>query len=187
MSIELSLDEKSVKQLLENIKKIKKQVRTNLVKDLLIGCCEAIKRRSIEKLEILSIGSNVKNEIINHWHISDVVRNTITLYNDSDKSVYVEFGVGKVGRENPHPESVSQNYQYDVDGKKLEDRSWIFNVSSDDDIDIQAEFIDNRTTNTVRTKGSEATMFVYNAMRDFVDEKEVYKIWDDVKKKYWGK
>ena len=124
--------------------------------------------------------------------ISDIINSsTITVSGNTaklsygEKAVYVEFGVGIVGEQNPHPQATQAGYEYNVEsGKKKADRSWIFNAESEAKIDIRQENIINRTKNTVRTKGNEASLFLYQSAMDFKSTGEYKRIWQDVKRKY---
>ena len=102
----------------------------------------------------------------------------------------VEFGVGVVGQSSPHKNIGEVDYEYNKPSRyKNKDNSWIFAVDNDSEIDIQSKFIDNRTEHTVRTKGSPAVMYLYNALVDArMDLKnpngELAQKWKALEKKY---
>lgn len=54
------------------------------------------------------------------WEINVIDNNHYELRNTNINGAYVEFGVGLVGKENPHKKAKDENYEYDVNnhGKK---------------------------------------------------------------------
>ncbi len=191
MKIEMRLSEKSIKEAITALKRADRQLN-KMAKDLLLTCCTWIYDRANQYVMASDIGENVKINIIRGWQAPELtVKNGVllaTLRNTDEQAVYVEFGVGIVGAEpeNMHPKANEEHYQYNVGGKiNPITNQWIFNVSSDEDIDIQAEFIDKRTTNTVKTKGSPAVMYAYNAVVD-LREFALKQIWQEIKVRYWG-
>lgn len=192
MKIKIKLGEKSISSAIKQLQTAKNQLETIMIKDFLMTCCSWIYEYANRYVELSSIGENVKSNITTGWQEPEIRQESnrmiATLRNTDDQAVYVEFGVGIVGKQNSHErvDSGEVNYQYNI-GSKIDrtTNQWIFNVSSDSDIDIQAEYIDNRTTNTVKTQGSPAVMYAYNACVDL--EAIGFKtIWQQIKKKYWG-
>ena len=188
----MNLSAKSVENAKKQLEKAKKQLETEMLYDFLNTCCTFIVEQSKNYIMNSTIGDSVKMNIISGWQ-PPVIRQEgkkviARITNTDSQAVYVEFGVGIVGKENPH-ERVSNgnvNYEYNMPSRyKKKDNSWIFSVSGDSDIDIQAEYIDNRTTNTVRTKGSPAVMYAFNACVD-LEASQFRAIWETIKKRYWG-
>ena len=99
-----------------------------------------------------------------------------TLINEYQKAVYVEFGTGIVGEENPHKMASSAGYEYNVDSPyKDEQGRWTFYadleeldlpIKGDDRADITYFNEPNRnsTRMLIRTSGAPATMFVFTAV-----------------------
>ena len=192
MKINISLNPKSIENAIKQFQKAQTQLETVMLKEFLLTCCTWIYDDANKNLMYSSIGENVKANIMTGWQEPTIrqegKRMIATLKNTDDQAVYVEFGVGIVGQENAH-ERVKDgqvNYQYNI-GTKInkETNQWIFNVSSDNDIDNQAEYIDKKTTNTVKTKGSPAVMYAYNACVN-LDTIGFKAIWEQIKKRYWG-
>lgn len=188
----MNLSAKSVENAIKQLEKAKKQLETEMLYDFLNTCCSFIVDQSKNYIMNSTIGDSVKMNIISGWQ-APVIRQEgnkviARITNTDSQAVYVEFGVGIVGKQNAH-ERVSSgkvDYEYNMPSKyKKKDNSWIFSVGSDNDIDIQAEYIDNRTTNTVRTKGSPAVMYAFNACVD-LEASQFNAIWETIKKRYWG-
>lgn len=176
-------DKKSINEAKNKFVKIKTQL-VEMMDEFYRNCYDYFVEHCKTYLDISTIGENVKNDINNSWHY-ERTKNGARFYNDSEKAVYVEFGVGIVGLENKHTLADSSGYNYNIGAKINEiDGSWIFNVSNDDDIDIQEDYIVNRTTNTVKTQGSPSVMYAYNALQDL--SMQVSTIWENIKIKYWS-
>ena len=188
----MNLSAKSVESAIKKLEKAKEQLETEMLYDFLNACCSFIVEQSKTYIMSSTIGDNVKMNIISGWQ-PPVIRQEgkrviARITNTDSQAVYVEFGVGIVGKQNAHDRvsSGQVDYEYNMPSRyKKKDNSWIFSVSSDSDIDIQAEYIDNRTTNTVRTKGSPAVMYAFNACVD-LQVSAFRTIWQEIKKKYWG-
>lgn len=139
-------------------------------------CCEWIREEADLRLMNSGIGDTVISNIINSSEIK--VSGNIGKLSYGDKAVYVEFGVGIVGSQDPHPQAVQSGYKYDVDSiRKKRDRSWIFSVSSEAEIDIRQENILKRTENTVRTLGNQASLFLYQSALDFKSTGAYKELW----------
>ncbi len=196
MKARITVDKKSLNKVLEKIEEIKSLVQNQMLGDLLNDCCAAIVRRSNEKLQLLDIGDNVKSEIAINWHTEKISTNKIALINSSDKSVYVEFGVGIVGQENPHEIADIAGYKYNMPseykhaGNYHDENTWRFKKKSKNDIDLQDGYYEEWMTKDgslkIITRGSPSTMFVYNSVMDFANEQEAATIWAKIKKKYLG-
>ena len=123
------------------------------------------------------------SEIADGWEY-ERTKNGARFINNTEKAVFVEFGVGSVGQDTPHENAnkLGNSYKYNIGSKIKEDGTWIFNVSDDSDIDV--ENIINRTEHTVKTKGSRAVMYAFNSLMDL--QLELPKIWQELKLKYLG-
>lgn len=174
----------SIKQTLKRINELK-NLQTKLLDEFYRKCYLRFVEYCTTYLYASTIGEDVKDEIANGWQY-ERLKTKAKFVNKTEKAVYVEFGVGIVGKDLPHKNAkkLGNDYKYNIGTKIKEDGSWIFNVSDDNDIDIQQDFIDNRTEHTVMTKGSPAVMYAYNALVYLTND--VPKIWQEVERKYWG-
>ena len=106
------------------------------------------------------------------------------------KAVYVEFGVGIVGASKKHPKATIEGYEYNVKStSKLPDDSWMFSTTIEDlDLPQKDVYAYNGKNNelVIETKGTPATMFVYQSIIDFKDRRLAQAIWQNIKAKYWG-
>lgn len=190
MKIDITLNSKSIKNAIKTLQLARVQLENEMLTEFLFTCCTWLYDRANGYVMLSSIGDGVKNNIISSWQVPTIEKRgkrlVATLKNTDDQSVYVEFGVGIVGQENPHERATVEAYEYNI-GKKINPvtHQWIFNVSDDSDIDIQADYIDLRTENTVKTKGSPAVMYAFNAVVDLLHF-GIKPIWEQIKLRYWG-
>ena len=196
MKITVNLNQSSVRSAIAKLQKAKSQLPT-MLNELLMQSCEALIVLANQNLEWVGIGDAVKEKIKLSW--SYTVKNGVaTLINNYQKAVYVEFGTGIVGEENPHKMASSAGYEYNVDSPyKDEQGRWTFYadleeldlpIKGDDRADITYFNEPNRnsTRMLIRTSGAPATMFVFNAILRFKSEKHGKTLWDGIKAKYWG-
>jgi hypothetical protein len=190
MKIDITFNSKSIDNAIKTLKLAKVQLENQMLTDFLFTCCTWLYDNANTKIMFSSIGDSVKSNIMSGWEVPKIEKRgkrlVATLKNTDEQAVYVEFGVGIVGQENPHERATEEAYEYNI-GKKINPvtHQWIFNVSNDSDIDIQAEYIDLRTENTVKTKGSPAVMYAFNAVVDLLHF-GINPIWEETKLKYWG-
>lgn len=184
----LSIDRSSIKKILDRIKKLKEKIQKEMINELLTECCNAIIRRSNEKLQVMDLGENVKAEIATSWYQTKISPTMVSLMNSSDKSVYVEFGVGIKGQQNPHERAGIEGYEYNVPSEYKIGDSWAFKVDGMEDIDLPSKDYTTQLglmgKTVVVTEGTPATMFVFNSIQDFIMDKEAVSIWERVKNKY---
>ena len=194
MKIPIDLSKpKTVLKAIQALKRAENTLVNKAVEEMAKECSNAILERANLNLSWADIGSNLILQIQAGW-VFEKSKNGYTLSNIADKAVYVEFGVGATAQENPHPNADKARYDYDMPGKKLKDRSWIFRVDDIDLVDIGEQYVMTRpngekfyeTGRTIRTKGQPATMYFYNALADFVESDEPQKIWSKVSLKYFG-
>ena len=76
------------------------------------------------------------------------------------------------------------DYKYGIGDKIMADGSWIFPKKNMDELDILDRFIIKETENTIKTKGSSAIMYAFNALEDL--RLKMPQIWEQIKIKYWG-
>lgn len=173
MKLNVELSPKSIQEAIEKLKKAKYQsTKGTLIKEYLEFVCEWVIDRANFYLEYADIGNNVKIDIRNGWEY-EVSVDKAKIVNRTSQAVFVEFGVGIIGLQNRHEmvRNGTTDYEYNVGAKiNRENNQWIFNVSNDEDIDVQQQYIVYRTENTVKTKGSPAVMYAYNAIVDAQNE-----------------
>lgn len=180
MKIKLKLSANDFKKRAKELNAIA-QKKDEIVKEFLLRSVEEIKLMSSYYLEQESNGlsSALINDINSNWE-TEITGNRIQLINNNEFSAFLEFGTGIVGNGTYNTVFGAETYQYDVEGHKLKDRSWIFKIKNENMIDIKPDYIINRTTNTIRTKGQPAIMYLFNAVMSLV-EKDVFKnIWNEV-------
>lgn len=196
MKLTIDLDSKSVKAAIAALQKAKSQI-PQMIDELLTKSCEILITLANQNLEWVGVGSEVKEMIKSSWNYT--VKNGIaTIVNEYQKAVYVEFGTGIVGEENPHANAKSAGYDYNVDSPyKDEQGRWTFYANLEElDLPIaDNERVDaiyfnepkrNSTRMLIRTSGAPATMFVFNAAMRFKSEKHAQTLWNSIKAKYWG-
>lgn len=192
MKLTIDLDSKSVQNAIRELYRAKYNVPKAL-DELLYLSCERIALLANQNLEWVGIGDLVKERIKASWDIS-VSNGVATLTNLYEKAVYVEFGTGVVGEQNPHANARKAGYDYNVDSPyKDEQGRWVFYadyaeldmpMSALEDITVFRK--DNASRMQIRTSGAPATMFVFNAIMRFKSENHAKELWEQVKAKYWG-
>lgn len=174
-TIKINFDEKSIKNAIIELNKVQQKLYTTVPKRFLTLCSNWIINRANERIRDLDIGSEVKEDIISRWRVSNLSNNRIKVINDSNKAVFVEFGVGKIGKESPHPQSSSEGYEYNKDsGKKDRYGQWRFTLENKDQIDLIADYY-SKNENTITTKGSPANLYLYNSLMDLISS-GIYKL-----------
>ena len=192
MRIRVSLNKNSIDNAQRQLKKAKEQIK-KMLDEFYYECYEFFVARANEKLSLSEIGSLVKEDIQTSWEFVKTA-NGAKFVNSSDKSVYVEFGVGIVGEANPHPNAEETSYEYDKDSPyKTWDRSWYFYTNSNElDLPLSAltdirGYDDHRGNKGKRlivgTQGTKGVWYAFNALEDL--RAELPKIWLKVKQKYW--
>lgn len=180
-------DIQSIRSAINQLQTVKQSIMPRMIRTFLIRSCEKVKELANKRVAYADIGENVKKEIQTGWEEIEVLGNSAILRNTAEKAVYVEFGVGTKAKENPHPNQSVASYQYDVDSKyKLNDRSWIFKIDDESNLDISLNNVLSRRENTIRTQGQVGYMFLFNAIEDFRTNNFAKQIWDNVKKEYLG-
>lgn len=200
-----TLSTNSIDKVIAQLEKVKAQLQSgNPMRDLLYGCCEKIIEIANRNIAGYDIGVNVMNEIIGSWEYkSSFDGNKIVLRNNTAKAVFVEFGVGIVGQQNPHENATQAGYEYNkastaktqANAQGFEYGTWIFYQNAKD-LDLPATALDDRVIFNepernsermlIRTKGTPATMFVFKAVQEFKALNYAQDIWKQVVKKYWG-
>lgn len=191
MQINLSYNTKSIAKAIKQIEEYRKRLK-NLMPEFLTECAKKVQELANEKVKLVGLGVNVENEIISSWTINKESDKLISLTNKSEKSVYVEFGVGEVGATQPHPMSGEQGYQYNLSSPHKwsnpysGESQWYISFHSNEDIDLPETYYEpltehkyiNRTRKYIRTSGQPAAMFAFNAVQDFIEQKMYVSIWE---------
>lgn len=190
MKIQVSLNHKSIKDAIKQLKKAKSDLRV-MVNEFITECCKWFINRANQLLLESDIGRNVVQDIIEHWSFT-VKDGKGLIVNDSDSAVFVEFGVGQVGGEVQPPLSKRVGYEYDVPSPhKFTSHNgghyWIYYIDSEDDIDQipNPDMIrDTKNGKFMITRGSDG---VWYANRTLIDLSMQYRgFWEKVKQKHWG-
>lgn len=190
MKIKFGFDVKSIDKAVKTLRKAKTDLQGQVIADLLNGCCEWLIRRANELLDLTDIGSAIKSDIQSAWQIS-IMGNVAVLTNQSDKSAYVEFGVGIVGAKNEHPNAWNASYWYDLPTEyKDEQGGWGFRIDDERELDLPQEALlykDDNDDGTVSiyTQGTKGAMYSYNALVDLHDY-GAQQVWEQIKRKYWS-
>lgn len=192
-TINISLDEKSIDDAIKELEKAKQQLQTQMLADFRKALCEWIVERANLYLEVSSIGYAVINDIKSHWEYpANYADEVLTIRNTSDKAVFVEFGVGRVGQSSPHYLAGQQGYEYSI-GEKInqETGQWIFSPTQKENIDLKYGYWVRFGHGAIGTSGSPATMYAYNAVVDALTELrspdggEIGRLWKEVADRYW--
>lgn len=186
MKLNVSLfDKKSYKSAINQVKNLRDITFPQMRKEFLKRCCEKIIELAKQELLFVDIGDLVKSEISYSWEY-EISDNKARLINTSDKAVYVEFGVGVVGGESPHPMATESGYQYNVpSGYKMNDNSWIFHIENDESLDISSDnILARKNEHLVMTRGQKGYMYLFNAVEDFKTNGYAKDIWNELKKEY---
>lgn len=196
MKIPIDLSKpKTVLKAIQALKRAENTLVNKVVEEMAKECYEAIKERANKNLSLVEtgIGAGLIADIKAGWDFIKV-KDKYVMFNRHDKAHYIEFGVGATAQQDPHPNATQATYEYDIPGKKLTDRSWIFRIVDMNTVDIGEQYVMTRPNGekiyqkgkTVRTKGQPATMYLYNAFISFVESEEPQKIWSKVSLKYFG-
>lgn len=197
MKITVELNLQSIKNAINALTTAKNQLQGEMLKELIRRSVEQIKSLANERIAMTDIGSKVKQDIMNGWEPIEYLGQTskwlgARLSNSAEKAVYVEFGVGIRGQQKPHSNAGIAGYQYNMpSGSKLPDGTWLFTTEYDE-LDLPKSAIEDthynysKGTLVIETKGTPATMYLYNAIVDFRDRQLARKIWANIKQEYWG-
>ena len=198
MIIKMSLNSKSIENAIKQLKKAQSQLDV-MLEEFLMTCCTYIYDKANENIINSDIGQLVKENIIAGWKIPELRKEgeklIARLRNTDDQACFVEFGVGIVGQDDPHPEAKNTNYEYNIGQTIDENGMWWFwsNINELDiplkDADFLRGFQDHRGRKghriLVGTSGAKGVWYAYNACVD-LQVFEFNRIWEKIKKKYWG-
>ena len=201
MKIKVELKPKSIQEAIKKLQKAKYQsTKGNVIKEYLEYICEWIINKANWYLDNADLGELVKLQIRNAWQY-DISGNGAKIRNNATMikrvggqteivptAVLVEFGVGIVGQQNKHPNSILAGYEYDLESSaKFENGAWGF-YTNEEDLDLpQSALVSKITFDTdhkrgrkgeggyrlyVSTRGTEGVMYLYNAIVDARNELE---------------
>lgn len=214
-----TLSTKSINAVVKDLKKKKTELEKTMVKEFFFECCKKIIEYANANINSYPIGNNVLFDIMANWHYADsFTGKSIVLSNRAEKAAYVEFGVGIVAENSPHPIASEVNYEYNkptlakrrsentigIGTRHFADGTWIF-YTNENDLDLPPSALEDRiifneqraSSNTdgvvsksnrilVRTRGTEPTMFLFNAVLKFINNNDAKTIWENIKLMYWG-
>lgn len=193
MIVNVEMSHSSIKKALTQLKKFEKRyagytMNSESMKIFLEKCfyrITEIANRYIDALEGFE-EPEIKNSLKTGWTM-EIIGGTLTVRNDDDKAVFLEFGVGLVGGGSPHPQASEQDYEYNIPTEyKGNDGSWWFKThTAEEPVDLKRR---NYTIKPlyrgqrllINTKGNEAGLYAYNALMDFVMNNEAQKIWESL-------
>lgn len=194
MKIKASIyDTNSIRNAIKQLRQAQKDL-VKMYNEFLNTCCDWFIERANLYVSQTEIGGNAIAEIQQSWVVRKVGDSRI-IENNARTAVFVEFGVGVVGGENPHDNASMAGYDYNIPTvyKNSADGSWVF-YENQSDMNIPDKDIDNRVIFNepnrnsermlVKTRGTKAVMYAYNALIDL--QMEMPKIWQKIKVKYWG-
>ena len=185
MKYTLKLNSRSVNALKKRIQIMKSNIPI-LMERFLKDVAEWIIEKAKWYVENSDIGANVKADINDHWSYT-ISGKSAKIVNDSDKAVFVEFGVGSMGAMIPHDMAKSEGYQYNVNDHTY----WVFTVEDEEDVDMHQGY---QTKNApdgqiyIITKGSWRVMYAYQSIVDAKDELrkvgggEIGRLWKKAKR-----
>jgi hypothetical protein len=190
MKITVELNRNSIQNAIKLLKQQKKIFIEKAIPEYMQQSADWIINRANEILDRSTIGENIKNEIFGGWDTEWVTPNHLKIVNHSRKSVYVEFGVGIIGKSDKHPNADKTGYEYDVDSdNKFGQGFWQFTVPNSEYLDLPPKAIvykdDNKYGVSIVTQGTEGVWYLFNAVEDF-KLREQSRLWERIKKKYWS-
>lgn len=201
MKINFELTPKSIEEAIKKLQKAKYQsTNGKAIKEYLEYICIWIINRANWYLDNADLGELVKLQIRNAWEydvssIGAKITNNATMTKRIGgeteivpTAVLVEFGVGIVGQQNKHPNSILAGYEYDLQSPaKFENGAWGF-YTNEEELDLpQSALLSKNTFDTdhkrgrkgesgyrlyVSTRGTEGVMYLYNAIVDARNELE---------------
>ena len=189
--ITIGLNLKDVQEARQYLLQLKKNV-PKMENEMLESVANYIVRKANANIFNADLGSLVKSKLIASWHIEKTT-NGINIVNDANiektvggerqtvpLAILVEFGVGIVGEQNPHPYATNENYEYNVDsGSKDASGLWSFYTNSNE-LDLPRNsfvvgkyFTEQRGKDgekgnrmIVATFGTKGVWYAYNAIID---------------------
>lgn len=196
MRINISLDKKSIKSAINQINLVKKQLHKDVPRVYLQKCALKIIELANKNIALTEVGDDVQRLIQNSWKISPIVGNVIKISNTAsfkkgeNLAVFVEFGVGSVGFSHGHILANEANYEYNVRTfAKDHNGYWKHTIEDESLMNIESNYYESIRTEegfSFSTKGSPATMFLYNAWKEFQLSGIFKTLWEEAKAEVIG-
>lgn len=207
--IVVELNEKSIKNAVRQLKDLEKTV-ASMTREFYLEVAYWLVDKANFYIDNSEIGSLVKEKLKSSWNY-ERTDNGITITNNAQKegkaigdvplAVLVEFGVGIVGQNDPHPNANIEGYEYNVPTEyKSSDGTWYF-WTNRNELDLPwsamvdyGSYDDHRGAKGKRlifgTKGAKGVWYAFNAIADANTELskpnggEIGTIWENIKKRY---
>lgn len=183
------LDLRTVDKAIKQIEQYQKRIQTELIPEFLKRCAETVRDMANNIISGLPYESEIISGLQNSWKTETTDDGkVVTLINEYDKAVYIEFGTGIVGSNDAHEMASESGYKYDV--KNHGQKGWRFTRHVDDGepLDLPNGSYTIKTLGhtgmwfDIRTQGAPATMFLYNAAMNFLEDKVYERIWQRMAK-----
>lgn len=184
--LSFQLTKRSVENVKKRIESLSRHFDTRIIATYLRKCCQRIVEFANTRLESSVDDAILKEKIKSSWIIK-VIGETARITNTCEKSVYIEFGTGIVGSQKPYPQYFSPDpYDYDVDSpsKRKGTRSWSFLWTEGLPLDVNEKNITSKKpirnatgVLSIRTRGQEGALFVYQAILDFQTSMAYANLW----------
>lgn len=209
--ITIELNRQSIKNAQKYLLNLKKQI-PKMQQEFLMAVAKWIVRQADIHIDNSDIGSAVKSEIKRNWHYEETTKGVKIINNTNVErkvrgqtetvplAVLVEFGVGVVGENQPHPNASQEGYEYNVPspskyaGNYHDDDTWRFITYSTENIDLPQGSYETWPMGSgalkIITKGANGVWYAYNAIVDAQMELtksgggEIGKMWEDIKARY---
>lgn len=173
MQIDVAFDSKSIQAAIEVLRKRRTMVRraTNwfLERSLAIIRSKAITNLKFlfpetEETELKAKLTNPESYVITK--VSDTEYKMICTV---EEGTYVEFGIGLIGQEQPHPKASEENYRYNLPSNAKSEKmglpdAWYFKGKI--------------------MQGYSGTLFLYNAMMEYVNSGIYKSVWNTAIEKF---
>lgn len=191
MKINISLDSASIKSAIKQLNSIKSTIQKQAFPELLRQCCNTI--ITYANLNLMSIGyeQELVNEIKSGWQPIKIIGDEVAIVENRGRAYLVEFGVGIAGQTERHIKATSAGYEYNVPTRyKNKYGAWTFKITDGRALDLivnedtTIKWKDKRGNPVIHTFGNKGAMFLYNAMQQFVANRDAEKLWNQIKAKY---
>lgn len=182
------MDTKSIQNAIKKIGQISygKDFQQILNK-FLVKCFQRITEKANANVDVIEdfTSEGIKTDIKNSWNYV-LAGDTLIGENNSEKAVYIEFGVGAWGeRYGAHPNASEAGYQYNVPSSyKRAEGAWNFFPVSEVNIDLRTSNYSVKNTTKqgkvrIWTRGNEAGKYLFNAIMDFIANQEGQTLWQE--------
>ena len=171
MKIRIGVNKRSVENAISKMQEVKSILQKGIPqKELFEYIFSFFLERANFYLYQSQIGMAVKERIKSSWDC-EITGKSLKIVNHYEKSVYVEFGVGIVGKANQHEKAQAAGYEYDVPSPyKGLDGSWTFRSRDLSEMDLPMSDVTLTQKGDggywVTTLGTKGVMYAYNALMD---------------------